>query len=145
MSIDFFIFEQLRNYLFKKEYRGEFVGNDQVILDVMRSRDAGTAPYIKYYRPCLSKGISDWSDLEPYFERQHYKLLKRLYEHVHDIDLVVGLLLEKRLKSSQYGAIASCLIAEEYYRLKYGDRFFYSHPTNPYKFSSGLTQIDSVL
>lgn len=129
----------MRNYLFKKPHRGGFAGVDQFIIDVMRSRDSGTAPYIKYYGPCLSKKISYWSDLEPYFERQHFEQLKRLYEHIEDIDLVVGLLLEKHVKSSQYGVIATCLIAEEYYRFKYGDRFFYSLPTNPYKFTTGAT------
>lgn len=121
----------------KTKYKGYDVGVDGLILDIMRSRDSGTAPYISYYRMCLSKKIKSWNDLKPYFERDHYKLLKRLYRNVNDIEPMVGILLEKR-RGNFIGKIGGCLVAEQFHRFKYGDRFFYSHRDNPHRFSKGF-------
>ncbi|XP_055325439.1 peroxidase-like [Sitodiplosis mosellana] len=40
---------EVRNLFIKTKYRGKDVGVDGMILDIMRSRDSGTAPYIAYY------------------------------------------------------------------------------------------------
>lgn len=105
------------------------------MLDIMRSRDVGTAAYIHYYGICLSKTIQSWDDLKPYFNPNDLKLLKTLYKAVSDVDLLVGTFLEKHDKY-QIGPIGGCLVAEQFYRLRYGDRFFYTHRNSPSKFTS---------
>lgn len=103
----------------------------------MRSRDSGTASYISYYRMCFSKKIESWKDLKPYFKRDHFKLLQHLYQNVNDIESMVGILLEKR-HGNFIGKIGGCLVAEQFHRFKYGDRYFYSHRDNPHRFSAGF-------
>lgn len=100
----------------------------------MRSRDSGTAPYIDYIDFCSAKKIKQWSDLKEYFKDKEYNALRNLYEDVRDIDLHVGLLLEKHSKN-MIGEIGSCIIADQFHRLRYGDRFFYS---NPNQFTKGM-------
>lgn len=51
--------------------------------------------------------------------------MKELYQSVNDIDLMVGLLLEKNIERAMVGPTARCLIADGFFRLKAGDRYFY--------------------
>lgn len=103
----------------------------------MRSRDSGTAPFVDFFNYCTSKKINTWTELRPYFKDKEYQALRSLYEDVRDIDLLVGLLVETHPKN-QIGRIGACIIADQYHRLKYGDRYFYSNPSNPYKFTKGM-------
>lgn len=116
---------------------GKDVGVDGFILDVMRSRDTGTAPFIDYYQMCTNSVVKNWKDLKSHFETDHFELMQQLYKDVSDIELMVGILLEKR-RGNFIGKIGGCLVAEQFYRYRYGDRFFYAHPNNPYPFSSSL-------
>lgn len=121
----------------QKKYRGENVGLDGFIIDIMRSRDSGIAPFTKFVERCMSKKVDSWDDLQPFFESKHFKLLHKMYADVNDIDLIAALLLEKRC-NNLIGTIGGCIMAEQFYRYKYGDRFFYSHPNNPHPFTPGL-------
>lgn len=100
----------------------------------MRSRDTGTAPYLQYYDVCFDKTIHNWNDLKPYFESNDFGMLKQIYKDVNDIDLLVGILLEKREKY-KIGPIGGCIIAKQFHNLRYGDRFFYAHHNCQSKFT----------
>lgn len=63
--------------------------------------------------------------------------MKELYHSVHDIDLMVGLLLEKQSDDAIVGPTARCLIADGFYRYKVGDRFFYDVQGQPGSFTAG--------
>lgn len=114
---------------------------------MMRSRDDGAAPFIYYFPKCASTHIKSWRDIKPYFETEHYKLLRKLYKCVEDIDLYAGLLLEKRCNNLM-GLIGGCIVAQQFHNFRFGDRFFYSHPNNGYNFTLGsqffLTSIYSM-
>lgn len=129
---------QLRNKMTKVQYKGREMGNDLHLIDTMRCRDSGTAPFVKYFeRVYKSKKMTSWRDLQPYFNELEFKLLRKLYNGVEDIDLLTGLLLERHRKN-EVGPIGGAIIANQFYRLKYGDRFFYSNPNNPYTFEPGM-------
>lgn len=51
--------------------------------------------------------------------------IKNVYNSVEDIDLYVGSLLEKRMEYTRLGPTTACLIIEQAYRSKFGDRFWY--------------------
>lgn len=131
------VFLQVRNLFLKTKYKNEDVGVDGLILDVMRSRDSGTAPFISYYKICGdNREIKSWNDLKPDFEEDHFNLLQTMYgdgkDTFKDIDLMIGILLERRCRNLM-GKIGGCLVAEQFRRFKFGDRFFYTHSNNPKK------------
>lgn len=119
------------------------VGVDLFIVDVMRSRDCGSAPYISYFLPCFSKTIKTWKDLKPYFDKENYKILRRLYKEPCDIELLIGMLWEKR-SANLMGKISGCLVGKQFNRFKFGDRFFHSTCSGPNKFLKGLLLIKSI-
>lgn len=65
--------------------------------------------------------------------------LKNVYTSVDDIDLWVGGLLEEKAPGSLVGYTFRDIIADQFYRLKKGDRYFFdNHPSiNPGFFTSG--------
>jgi len=63
--------------------------------------------------------------------------LKKNYNSVNDIDLMVGILLEELSDGAIVGPTARCLIADGFYRYKAGDRFFYDVQGQPGSFTDG--------
>lgn len=64
--------------------------------------------------------------------------LAEIYEEVDDIELYVGGMLENPVQDAMVGPTFQCLIAEAFYRYKYGDRFFYEHRNVMGQFSKGI-------
>jgi len=60
------------------------------------------------------------------------------YDSVEDIDLIVGSLLEPNVKGGMVGETARCIIADSFYRLRYGDRHFCDVQDQPGSFTQGI-------
>lgn len=125
--------EELRN-LFTKNKCG--VGIDLFSLDVTRGRDVGVPPYIDFFEKCGHDAIKSWDDLQGYMDDDNLQLLMKIYTDVEDVDLVVGTLLERK-SFGILGAIGACILGEQFYRLKFGNRFFYTFQDSPYPFTPG--------
>lgn len=54
-----------------------------------------------------------------------------------DIDLLVGCILEDK-DHGETGLVGAYIIEEQFYRFKYGNRFFYSFPNGEYSFTEGI-------
>lgn len=52
-----------------------------------------------------------------------------------DVDLYTGALSEKPLEDSLLGPTFTCLILDQFVRLKKGDRFWYENPHQPQRFT----------
>lgn len=126
----------MRNEVFNK-FNPDGIGMDMLAVDTARGRDHGLSPYHAYLELSTNGTIvvREWNDLAVVFSAQSIDKLQQMYESVFDIDLLVGLLLEK--KAGVYtGPVGQYIIEEQFYRFKYGDRFFYSLVDNPWPFSS---------
>lgn len=124
---------EIRNK-FKKKAQ---VGVDVCAVDILRGRDFGVAPYVDFLPLCAGVTIKKWRNLEPFFEPEHLKLMKRIYTNVKDIDLLVGVMLERK-RFGVFGTIGAYIVGEQFYRLKFGDRFFYAfRRSNPHPFKKG--------
>ena len=62
---------------------------------------------------------------------QNFEHLRRIYKHVEDIDFYVGMLAEAPEKGALVGTTLRCILADQFVRLKKGDRFFYEVSGQP--------------
>lgn len=65
---------------------------------------------------------------------QSINKLQQVYKSPLDVDLLVGLLLEEKL-GTYAGPVGTYILEEQFYRFKYGNRFYYSHENNPHPFT----------
>lgn len=113
-----------------------YVGEDEIVLDVMRSRDSGNAGFSAFLRKYLNKEVECWSDLKPFFSKKNLRILRKLYKHWEDVELMTGILLEKRY-NGVIGRLAATILAVQFYKTRYGDRYFYRNPHSPNPFTKG--------
>uniref|UniRef100_A0A8D9F5R2 Peroxidase skpo-1 n=1 Tax=Cacopsylla melanoneura TaxID=428564 RepID=A0A8D9F5R2_9HEMI len=71
---------------------------------------------------------------------QYIKHLKDGYKHVDDIDLIVGGYLETPLLGSLFGPTFTYVLADQFYRWKFGDRNFFSFLGQPWSFTEAQYQ-----
>ncbi|CAC5420741.1 PXDN [Mytilus coruscus] len=106
---------------------------DLTSLNIQRGRDHGLPSYTAWREYCgLSVPLSDgdWDSLTDLLNKGK---LRRLYKSVHDIDLYVGGILERRMKTgrgdqSYLGPTFACILGKQFQNLKLGDRFWYERP-----------------
>ena len=64
-----------------------------------------------------------------------------LYDSVDDIDLFIGAMSEKLAPGALVGPTFQCIIADQFLKLKRGDRFFYDLAGQPSSFTEGTEQL----
>lgn len=117
-------------------------GKDLLSLDVNRGRDHGLASYVQYRQLCGLHPIYSFDDLKK--ESRSYDAVNRLKavynNYIEDLDLIAGLALETPVHGSFYGPTTLCILGEQYYRLKYADRFWFENTYHPGAFSKEQVQ-----
>nr|XP_037287942.1 peroxidase-like [Rhipicephalus microplus]XP_037287949.1 peroxidase-like [Rhipicephalus microplus] len=112
-------------------------GKDLLSLDVNRGRDHGLPSYLHYRVLCGLKPIYSFDDFKK--ESKSYDAVNRLKavygNYFEDLDLIAGLALETPVHGSFYGPTTLCILGEEYYRIKYADRFWFENLYHPGAFS----------
>lgn len=111
-------------------------GFDLFSIDLNRARDNGLPPYHELYTKCTGIIVQQWNDLKGHFDVPNIELMATIYESVFDMDALAGVLMERR-DYSLMGVVARCMAAEQFRRLKYADRYFYSFSDSPTKFTIG--------
>ncbi|CAI2355337.1 unnamed protein product [Caenorhabditis sp. 36 PRJEB53466] len=143
MQVDRYFSFPIRNQLF--EIRGQNAsGVDLISVNIMRGRDVGLLPYVKYRTLVGLSAVSTWNDLSSTFSATNLAALKTVYADPADVDLYTGIVMETPLSGGgQLGPTASWIIAEQFRALKTGDRFYYENQvTNTVGFTP--TQIDAI-
>ena len=119
-EIDTRIVDDVRNFLFGQPGQG---GLDLASLNIQRGRDHGLADYNSVRAAYgLPKAMS-FADITPDIAVQQQ--LEATYGSVDKIDLWVGGLAEKHLPGASVGPLFSRIIADQFARLRDGDRFWY--------------------
>nr|WOJ52303.1 peroxidase-like protein 6 [Halisarca dujardinii] len=105
------------------------VALDLAALNIQRGRDHGLPGYNQFRAFCGLAEADSFDDLASEIPQEEIRnTLQQLYGHPDNIDLFVGGILEEVLEDAQLGPTFSCIIVEQFKRLRDGDRFFYLNP-----------------
>ncbi|XP_066589731.1 peroxidase-like isoform X2 [Prorops nasuta] len=113
---------EITNYLFRN---GRRLGSDLRATDIHRSRDHGLASYNSYRQLCGLKKAIRWSDFSDQISAENIQKLAQLYDSPADVDVTVGASLERHIKGTIVGHTFMCILVEQFYRTRVGDRFWY--------------------
>ncbi|KRY72255.1 Peroxidase mlt-7, partial [Trichinella pseudospiralis] len=106
-----------------------FGSTDLASTNVQRGRDHGLASYNEYREFCGLKKARTFDELsDEILDPNLRNNLQQSYKHTDHIDLYVGGLIEEPVIDGLVGPTFACLIAEQFRRLRDGDRFFYQNP-----------------
>ncbi|CAH0553303.1 unnamed protein product [Brassicogethes aeneus] len=120
----------IKNQLY---FNGVF-GLDVLSLDIQRGRDHGLRSYFHYKNLCRPKD-KKYENFEDVMTQKASNSIKNIYAHSNDVDLIVGGLLEKPDEDAQIGPTFSCIISDQMYRTKVGDKYFYKNRNQPKPFT----------
>lgn len=99
-------------------------GLDLVSLNINRGRDHGLPGYVTALENCLERTITGgWAAMKEFFEPQVLRALQEVYQSIFDIDLYIGGISEKKAPGAQVGPVFQCIIGEQFFATRYGDRW----------------------
>ena len=124
---DAYFSSEVIDHLFQKNNERQDFGLDLLAINIQRGRDHGIPSYNAFRKHCGLKPLTSWSEKPSEFEEAIWLNLKKVYEKVEDIDLYIGGVSEKNVYQGSVGPVFACIIGEQFRRLKFGDRYFYSH------------------
>jgi hypothetical protein len=114
------IVDSLRNFLFGAPGQG---GLDLASLNIQRGRDHGLADYNAVRKAYGLRAVTSFSQISS--DPNVQQTLQSLYGSVDNIDLWVGILSEDHVPGASVGQLAKTIIADQFQRLRDGDRFWY--------------------
>ena len=100
----------------------ESVAMDLAALNLQRGRDHGLQGYNAYREACGLDKFNNFAELSVVFPDPVIDKLEALYGDVNNIDLFTGMVLEPHVEGGTVGPLFACLIAEQFRRLRDGDR-----------------------
>lgn len=130
---------EIKHFLFRQD---QPFGMDLKALDIQRNRDHGLASYNDFREFCGLKRAHSWEDFLDLITPESIQKLQSLYLSHEDVDLTVGGALEAHVAGSLAGPTFLCILTEQFFRTRVGDRFFFENG-DPH---TGFTreQLDSI-
>jgi peroxidase len=124
-DLDRFIIDDVRSFLFGPPGAG---GLDLVALNLQRGRDHGLPDYNTVRAELGLKKYKRFSQITS--DAQVAQTLEQLYGDINNIDLFVGLFVEKDIPGSIVGETLQAVLVEQFERTRAGDRFWYERSLN---------------
>lgn len=137
-NVDEWVAQDVTNHLFQSAKRDH--GFDLISLNLWRGRDHGLGGYTQYRKLCGLPPVATFQQLTAFMNPRVVHKLSILYRSVDEVDLYMGGLLEYHLPNSVLGPVFSCIIGDQFARLKEGDRFFYENGGQPHSFTPRKSQ-----
>ena len=131
-TVDNHFVESIINFLFTDGN----IGMDLIALNTQRGRDHGLPGYTQYRKICNVGDATTFDDLATNISPKNIERLKSVYHNVKDIDLFIGMAAEEP-ENALVGNTYRCLIADQFSRLKKGDRYFYDLKDQDGSFTAG--------
>ncbi|CAL1265686.1 unnamed protein product [Larinioides sclopetarius] len=122
-AFDSHVSNQLRNQLFNDSG----YGLDIIALNIQRGRDHGLPGYNEWREYCGLPRLRNFKELENIMDSSVARNFSRLYGNVDDVDLYPAGIAENPLPDAILGPTFACIVAEQFRRLKLGDRFWYEN------------------
>jgi hypothetical protein len=123
-AVDLLAVESVRNLLFAN---GAFGGQDLMARDIQRARDHGIGTYNQLRVAYGLKPVTSFAEITSNVAVQNQ--LQQAYGAVDNIDPFEGGLAEDHAKGSDMGPLFTRILADQFQRLRDGDRFFYGNET----------------
>lgn len=124
-NIDTQIIDDLRNLMFGPPTSGPVAnGSDLAALNIQRGRDHGL-PSFNTVREAF--GLTPYTTINQITSDTALqdKIIEVYGDNINDIDLWIGILAEDHLTDSNVGQTLHTILADQFFRLRDGDRFFF--------------------
>ncbi|XP_059084995.1 lactoperoxidase-like [Tigriopus californicus] len=131
-AYDRFLADDVTNFLFSNNNGG--IGQDLVARNIQRGRDHGIPGYNEWRAFCNLPKACSWNNRPAEISQDNWDQLRDTYVNPGDIDLFVGGLAEESFEDGVLGRTFSCIIGDQFKRLKFGDRFFFTNKAGPHPF-----------
>ncbi|XP_050506213.1 peroxidase-like [Diabrotica virgifera virgifera] len=124
LAADQYHTSEITQFLFRA---GQPFGQDLKSFDIQRNRDHGLATYNDYRQFCGLTRAHTFEGFLDVISEQNVQKLSTLYESPDDVDLTVGGSLEAHVPGTLAGPTFLCILTEQFYRTRKGDRFFFEN------------------
>ncbi|KAK3887752.1 hypothetical protein Pcinc_008156 [Petrolisthes cinctipes] len=131
-AVDTYFSSQVTGKLFRGE---EKFGIDLVAINLQRGRDHGVGGYLRARMYCGLPPHTNFTHLTADVDAGALASIQQVYSNVEDIDLYTGGLAERPVESGLVGPTFACILADQFLRLKRGDRFWYETDLKPQAFT----------
>uniref|UniRef100_A0A182FL01 Peroxidase n=1 Tax=Anopheles albimanus TaxID=7167 RepID=A0A182FL01_ANOAL len=115
-------------------------GLDLVSLNIQRGRDHGLPAYPHWRRHCHLTPADTWDQLERIVDPASFQQMKTIYHNPVNVDVYSGALSEPPVNGGIVGPLLTCLLADQFLRLKQGDSFWYERRQGVQRFTEEQLQ-----
>ncbi|XP_077300740.1 peroxidasin homolog cardinal [Arctopsyche grandis] len=139
--VDAYFTPELTSHLFKRdnlttsEKKVSPCGLDLVSLNIQRGRDHGLPSYPAWREYCGFQRPTSFEDLNGVIDPASLYRISSIYKSIDDVDLYTAALSEIPIQGRVLGPTITCLLVDQFTRLKRGDRFWYETSEKPQAFT----------
>ncbi|XP_013163386.1 PREDICTED: peroxidase-like protein 3 isoform X2 [Papilio xuthus] len=101
----------------------------------MKSRDVGLPSYNRYRQLCSLPVAKTFDDLYHWMPKDQADVISRSYESIDDVDLLAGIMVERKLPGAMVGPTLACIMLDQLIRWRQSDRFWYENSIHPGAFT----------
>ncbi|XP_030371156.1 chorion peroxidase [Scaptodrosophila lebanonensis] len=137
LRVDRFFSPEVTQKLFEgpEEDHLPICGLDLVSLNIQRGRDHGIPAYPVFRRHCRLPPVDSWDQMALAMDNVTLQSIMQIYNSPADVDVYTGALSEPPLEGAIFGPLLSCIVSDQFLRLKRGDSHWYERKVGAQRFS----------